>query len=207
MAQPGESTYSAPHVARHSRLTTFFRSILAIPHWIVLALYGFVAYFAIIIAWFAIVITGRYPAGLYAFNAGFLRYSSRVTAYLFLLADPYPPFGGGEESPYPVELAIGPPKASYSRLSAFFRIFPLIVVGIIQWFLLVVLYVAVFVAWLVIVVTGRLPEGLHNAIAFCTSYVARSSVYGCLLSESFPSFDGAPQDRVTSAPPAGVAGV
>jgi hypothetical protein len=206
MPQSGESTYSAPHVARHSRLTTFFRALLAIPHWVVLALWGFVAYFAVILAWFAIVLTGRYPSGLYAFNAGFLRYSARVSAYILLLSDPYPPFGGAGTA-YPVELEIGPPKASYSRLSAFLRVFPLIVVSVIQWVLLIVLYVAVFVAWVVIVITGRLPKGLHDAIAFCASYVARSSVYACLLSESFPGFDGTSREHAADAPRASVAGL
>lgn len=189
MPLSGEVLFDAPHVERHSRLTTFFRWLLAIPHFVVAGLYGIVAYFAGIVAWFAIVFTGRYPAGLYAFNAGFVRYASRVYGYTYLLSDVYPPFGG--ESPYPVGLEIGPPKESYSRLSALIRILPLIVVWIIVYVLNIVLGVVAFVAWIVVVVAGRLPRGLHDVIAFCVSYQARANAYAFLLTESFPSFDAA----------------
>lgn len=187
MPLPGETAFEAPHVERHSRLTTFFRYLLAIPHFIVVALYGFVAYFAVIIAWFAIIITGRYPAGLYGFVAGFVRYASRVSSYLYLLTDAYPPFGG--ESPYPAGLQIGPPKESYSRLSAFIRILPLIVVGIITYILNLALGLVAFVAWVIIIVIGRLPGGLHDVIRFCVSYQSRGMAYAFLLTERFPSFD------------------
>ena len=54
-------TFEADFVERRSRLTTFFRLILLIPLLIVAYVYGILAFFALIIAWFAIVITGRYP--------------------------------------------------------------------------------------------------------------------------------------------------
>lgn len=44
------------------------------------------------VAWFAILFTGRYPAGLYEFGVGVLRWNTRVEAYLLLLRDEYPPF-------------------------------------------------------------------------------------------------------------------
>jgi hypothetical protein len=201
MPLPGETAFAAPHVERHSRLTTFFRYLLALPHLIVAALYGFVAYFAVVIAWFALIITGRYPAGLYGFVAGFVRYSSRVSSYLYLLTDAYPPFGG--ESPYPAGLQIGPPKESYSRVSALVRVFPLIVVGIIAYVLGVVLAVVAFVAWVVVVVTGRLPQGLHDVLAFCVSYTTRSTAYAFLLTESFPSFDGSGRSADAPGEPVG----
>ena len=81
-----------------NRLTTFFRPILDIPWLIVAGLYGIAAYVAVIIAWFAIVFTGRYPEGLYNFNAGFLRMSTRANGFAYLLSDEYPPFGGGGRS-------------------------------------------------------------------------------------------------------------
>jgi hypothetical protein len=189
MPLPGETTFDAPYVERHSRLTTFFRYLLAIPHFVVVALYGFVAYFAGVIAWFAILFTGRYPAGLYAFNAGFVRYASRVSSYLYLLSDAYPPFGSGPESPYPAGLEVGPPKESYSRLSALIRILPLLVVWFIAYLLNLALSLVALVAWFVIVVVGKLPRGMHDVMAFCVSYQSRAMAYAFLLTESFPSFD------------------
>lgn len=201
MPLPGETSYVATYVPKHSRLTTFFRSLLAIPHWIVLYFYALLGGISLVISWFAVVITGRYPSGLYTFNAGLLRYSSRVSAYVFLLSDVYPPFGGGPDTTYPVELGIGAPKESYSRVSAFFRIFPLIIVGIIQYVLIIVAFFVAVVAWFVILITGKLPQGLHNALAFVLSYVSRASVYSYLLTEKFPSFDGTPQEGAVSTPP------
>lgn len=66
---------------------------LAIPHFIILFFLGIGAFFAIIIAWFAIVFTGRYPRGLFDFVVGVGRWALRVYAYAFLLiTDRYPPF-------------------------------------------------------------------------------------------------------------------
>ena len=67
-----------------NRLTSFFRYIVAIPWLIVASVYGWVAQIAAIIAWFAIVFTGRYPEGIYNFNAGYLRMYSRVYTFLHL---------------------------------------------------------------------------------------------------------------------------
>ncbi|MGZ4225427.1 MAG: DUF4389 domain-containing protein [Solirubrobacteraceae bacterium] len=73
-------TFEADYVEQRNRLTTFFRLILAIPVAIVLWFYEIVALFAVIFAWFAIVITGRFPDGLYQFVAGVVRFLARVTA-------------------------------------------------------------------------------------------------------------------------------
>jgi hypothetical protein len=66
---------------------------LAIPHYIVLAFLYIAAVVVVIIAWFAILFTGRYPRGMFDFVVGVLRWSLRVGAYAFLLVtDRYPPF-------------------------------------------------------------------------------------------------------------------
>jgi len=75
-----------------NRVTTFFRWLLAIPHFIVLALLGMAVYVVIVIAFFAVLFTGRWPAGLRDFAIGFGRWSVRVFAYTLLLTDEYPPF-------------------------------------------------------------------------------------------------------------------
>ncbi|MCH8066229.1 MAG: DUF4389 domain-containing protein [Chloroflexi bacterium] len=67
--------------------------LLAIPHYIVLIVLALFAVIAVIVAWFAILITGRYPRGLFDFVVGVLRWALRVQAYAFLLVtDRYPPF-------------------------------------------------------------------------------------------------------------------
>ena len=98
-------TFEADYAEQRNRLTTFFRLILVIPVAVVLYVFGIVASIAIVIAWFAIVITGRYPQGLYSFVADFNRFLARVTAYAVLLTDPYPPFSGADDPAYPVRMS------------------------------------------------------------------------------------------------------
>jgi hypothetical protein len=67
--------------------------LLAIPHYIVLFFLGIAAFFVAIFTWFAILVTGRYPRGLFDFIVGVGRWGLRVNAYAFLLVtDRYPPF-------------------------------------------------------------------------------------------------------------------
>jgi Domain of unknown function (DUF4389) len=67
--------------------------LLAIPHYIVLFFLSIAAVFAVIVAWFAILFTGRYPRGIFDFVEGVLRWWLRVEAYaLLLVTDRYPPF-------------------------------------------------------------------------------------------------------------------
>ena len=67
--------------------------VLAVPHYVMLCVLGLAACVAVLIAWFAILFTGRYPRSLFDFVVGVLRWCLRVTAYAFLLTtDRYPPF-------------------------------------------------------------------------------------------------------------------
>lgn len=83
-----------PDVAQDlNRWLPLVKWLLAIPHYIVLAVLGIIAIFAIVIAWFAILITGRYPQALFDYVVGVGRWALRVQAYAFLLiTDRYPPF-------------------------------------------------------------------------------------------------------------------
>ena len=70
--------------------------LLAIPHYVILIILWIFAFFAILIGWFAILITGRYPRGLFNYVVGLFRWSLRVSAYMYLLVtDKYPPFSMG----------------------------------------------------------------------------------------------------------------
>jgi hypothetical protein len=74
------------------KVSVAFRLILVIPHFIVLAFVLLGWCVTTIVAWFAILFTGEYPAGLYDFGVGSLRWLIRVQAYMLLLVDDYPPF-------------------------------------------------------------------------------------------------------------------
>jgi hypothetical protein len=67
--------------------------LLAVPHYVVLAVLAIVAVFGVVVAWVAILATGRYPRGIFDFVVGVVRWALRVQAYAFLLVtDRYPPF-------------------------------------------------------------------------------------------------------------------
>jgi len=76
-----------------SRWMIFVKWLLVIPHLIVVTLLAIVAYVVLIIAWFAILFTGRYPRGMFDFVEGTIRWWIRVQAYAhWLMTDRYPPF-------------------------------------------------------------------------------------------------------------------
>jgi uncharacterized protein DUF4389 len=76
-----------------SRWQIFLKWLFALPHLIVLTFLAIAAYVVIVIAFFAILFTGRYPRGMFDFVTGVLRWSIRVNAYgYWLLTDRYPPF-------------------------------------------------------------------------------------------------------------------
>lgn len=82
--------------ARLSRLTTLFRALLLVPHWIALFFLAIAASVVMLVAWWAILITGRYPRPLFRFVTYCFRWETRLNGYSYLLTDRYPPFGGRE---------------------------------------------------------------------------------------------------------------
>jgi hypothetical protein len=184
---PYPVTFEADYVEKRSRLTTFFRWLLVIPHVIVIAFYAIAAAVVVVIAWFALVFTGRWPRGMYDFVAGFFRYTTAVHGYFYLLTDEYPPFGPDVDS-YPVRLNIAPPQDQYSRLKVLFRIILAIPPYIIAYAMNIVMQVGAFLAWFAIIVLGRQPKGLQDMIVLGMSYQQRAYAYMALLAEDWPPF-------------------
>ncbi len=79
-----------------SRLTTFFRVLMVIPQSIVIYFLGIVAGIVLIISWFGILFTGKYPKSLFDYMTYYFRWTTRVNGYMYLLTDKYPPFSGSE---------------------------------------------------------------------------------------------------------------
>ena len=90
-AYPAALTFDERDSPR-DRLSVGFRLILAIPQFIALFFVLCVWWVTTVVAWFLILITGKYPLGLYDFGVGALRWLIRVEAYVLLLTDEYPPF-------------------------------------------------------------------------------------------------------------------
>jgi hypothetical protein len=188
-------TFEADYVERRSRLTAFFRLIMVIPVAIVLYVYAIVASLAIVVAWFAIVFTARFPQGLYDFVAGYTRFVTRVTAYAVLLCDTYPPFGGSPDSAYPIRMEFAGPLEQYSRLKTLFRAIIAIPLLFLRYVMGILIEIGAVAAWFVILVTGKMPRGLFDMLVLGNSYTARSDAYLYLLTETYPPF----QDEQTRA--------
>ncbi len=191
--------YEVDYAEQRSRLTTFFRLILVIPWGIVAILWGVAALVALVIAWFAILFTGRYPQGLYDLAAKALRYLTRVNGFALLMTDAWPSFGGDAEPQYPVRATIAPPLPEYSRWKTLLRIFLLIPIFIVLYFVQLVSRAISILAWLVIVVTGRLPRGIFDVMRFTLAYETRATAYHWLMTETYPPFS--PDDEAPAAPP------
>ncbi len=82
------------YTERLSRLSTFFRIILSIPHTIVLYFLSIAAGVVLFLSWWAILFTGKYPRSFFSFMAWYTRWMVRFTGYTYLMTDKYPPFSG-----------------------------------------------------------------------------------------------------------------
>lgn len=174
---------------RRSRLTVFFRLLLVIPHLIWLVLWGIVAEVALFIAWLVAVFMGRVPEGLHSFLASYLRYSTRVNAYLLLLADPWPPFSN--QAPYPIDARIDP-AAPQSRLTVFFRLLLAIPAWILTYVFRIVNNIVALLGWFYAVIFGRMPLGMRDLSAWLFRYELQTYAYVFLLTGRYPSLAGAP---------------
>lgn len=174
---------------QRNRLTVFFRLLLAIPHFLFVALWSIAIWFAVIVGWFATLFTGRLPDGLHDFSARFLRYLTRVYAYMHLVADPFPPFGSG--GTYPIDLEVDPP-ATQNRWTVGFRIVLAIPAMILASVFRSLLQVLAFVGWFYALATGRMSEGIRDLSAYVVRYEAQTTAYLLLLTDRYPSLSGGP---------------
>ena len=85
-------TFEVDYPESLSRWLIFVKWLLAFPNMIVLSLVGIVAFVLWVVAWFAILFTGRMPRGIFGFLVGYTRWNYRLTAYVWLMTDRYPPF-------------------------------------------------------------------------------------------------------------------
>src|SRR5689334_23632714 len=184
--------------------------LLLIPHYVVLFFLWIAFVVASVVAFFAILFTGRYPRGMFEFNVGVLRWSWRVGYYSYsaLGTDTYPPFTLADVPDYPARLSVAYPE-SLSRGLA-----------LVKWWLLAIphyLIVGVFtggaiaglneashsavwatgggligllagIAGLALLFTGRYPRGLYDLVVGLNRWVFRVVAYASLMTDEYPPF-------------------
>ena len=170
---------------RRNRLTVFFRLILAIPHLVWYVLWSVVAAFAILVNWVATLINGSSPEGLHKFLAAWVRYSTHLTAYLYLVADPFPGFRG-RFGTYPVDLEIDGPEPQ-NRWKTGFRFILAIPALILMSVLQYVIQIIGFLGWFVCLALGRMPQGMRDLSAYCLRFQAQTYAYAAVLTDRYPS--------------------
>jgi Domain of unknown function (DUF4389) len=179
--------YEADFNPEPNRWTTFFRLLLAIPWFVVVAFWGLVFIFTHLFAWVAIIFTGRYPEWLYDFNSGVVRFGVRTSAWIYLQTDQWPPFGLSEDPSYPIRVNIAPRAERQSRLKALFRwILALPVLLVLSYGTSYIQMLAGLVAWVTIVFRGYMPEGIHNMLTFVNGFHARVFGYLAFLTDDYP---------------------
>lgn len=178
--------YDVEYPERLSRWKIFVKWLLAIPHFIVLYILGLVAYLLTVVAWFAILFSGRYPQALFNFVVGVLRWSANVNAYILLMRDEYPPFTM-ETGRYPVTLEVDYPER-LSRWLIFVK-WLFVIPNIIVLMVLVLAYeITLLIAWFAILFTGRYPKGLFSFGVGVMRWNLRVTAYMYLLRDEYPPF-------------------
>jgi hypothetical protein len=195
-----------------SRWQWLFKWLLVIPHFVVLAFLWTAFVLLTIVAWFAIIFSGRYPRSIFGFNVGVMRWSWRVSYYSYgaLGTDQYPPFTLGDVD-YPARLDVAYPERlsrglvlvkTWLLAIPHYLIVGLFTSGVVWWTTGTgdsgneailetgggLIGVLVFVAGIVLLFSGRYPRGLFDLVLGLNRWVFRVVAYAALMRDEYPPF-------------------
>jgi hypothetical protein len=173
---------------KRSRLTVLVRAFLVLPHLIWLTLYAGVAVFVALANWIVTLIKGRSPQRMHRWLVRFLRYTVYVYSYLYVLANPYPPFHGDQRS-YTIDLQVEGPD-DQRRLVTAFRLVLVIPAFVLSWVLSQVLQVIALLAWVIAIFLGRIPRGMEQLGLYCLRYQTQVYAYLLVVTDRYPTTAG-----------------
>ena len=166
--------------------------LLAIPHLIVTYVLTAVAEVCALISWFAILFTGKMPAGLANMICMALRYSNRASAYAGWLHDKYPPFEftstPADPGGTPVQVNLQPTLEGRNRLTCALRILWMIPAAIFTLLIGIVGGICQFIGFFAVLFTGKWPAGLRGWVMKSMNASLRLNAYAFLLTDVYPPF-------------------
>ena len=170
----------------------FIKGLLLIPHVIILYALGIAVSLVVYIGFWAVLITGKYPMGLFEFVVGVLRWQTRADSWMYGFADRYPPFSLGLEY-YPVRFEVDFPESSSRALALlgtllFIKMILLLPHLVILIFLSILMTVAVYIGYWAVLITGRYPVGLHTFVSGIQRWNYRAGAWLAGLTDRYPPF-------------------
>lgn len=182
----------------YSRLELLLRTLfgflyIILPHYFILFFVGIWGAILRFIAFWVVLFTGKYPKSMFEFQVGLLRWSLRLSARIYNVADGYPAFGingTDEHTQFEVEY---PEKISRGLvlLRLFFGfIYVYIPHGFILIFRAMFVGILVFFAWWVVLFTGKYPASFHNWVVGQIRWGYRLSLYMNFMTDKYPAFTG-----------------
>jgi hypothetical protein len=233
MTHPAAPTVSPVRVegdldAHLNRWLWIVKWALMIPHYIVLVFLWLAVVIVTVVAFFAILFTGRYPRGIFDFNVGVMRWSWRVGFYSYsaLGTDRYPRFSLADDPSYPARLDVAYPEAPLSRglvlVKSWLLAIPhLVIVGIFaggawttwsgaggKWMSIGdggLIGLLVLISGIALLFTGRYPRSIYDFVLGMNRWVWRVVAYVVLMTDVYPPFrldQGAREPEAQAAPEA-----
>ncbi len=165
------------------------RSLVVIPHYIVLFFYAILVGLLQLVMWMPVLVNGRYPAWGYSFVGGFVRWTTRVQAYVVLAASAYPPLSVGGYHDVDVQWDHSQPVARWAGipiLGIWIRLILLIPHFILLWFLGVAVAFLSLFTWIPVLVNGRYADWAYRIVGGQIRWQNRITCYLLLMTGPYP---------------------
>ncbi len=169
------------------RFLPLVKWLLLVPHYFALFFLAIGAAIVGFISFFAVLFTGSYPRGMWDYMVGFYLWTLRVTAYLLLMTDRYPPFSLSRTEDDNVFLMAEYPSSveRWRPFVAWLLIIPYLIVASL---ILAVAQVCSILAFFTIIFTKRIPEGIFDIMRVALNWQMRANLYSYWLSTKYPPF-------------------
>jgi len=169
------------------------RMLLLIPHLIVLMFLAVAAVFLMYLSWIPVLFTGRQAGFVVSIVGGYLRWSTRLTAYLYLLTSGYPPFSLLGEDDYRVRVEIDEDQRinrlwGIPLIGFLVRVIILIPHFIVLWLIGIAAFVLIAFSWLPVLLLGRQAQLVYSVVGGWMRYGLRVTSYLMLLHDRYPPF-------------------